>query len=67
MFLKISQLCIKNFEKVGSEEEERQGGRWGGLRGRNIKAPDESLLLFPASAGKQVIIVVLENLLCGQS
>lgn len=46
MFLKFSQLCIKNFEKVESEEEERQGGRWGGLRGRNMKAPDESLRLF---------------------
>lgn len=67
MFLKISQLCMKNFEKVGSEEEERQGGGWGGLRGRNIKAPDASLWLFPAFAGKQVIIVVLESLLCGQS
>lgn len=35
--------------------------------GRNIKAPDASLWLFPAFAGKQVIIVVLESLLCGQS
>lgn len=38
VFLKISQLCMKNFEKVGSEEEERQGGRWGGL-GEEYKSP----------------------------
>ena len=40
MFLKFSQLCIKNFEKVESEEEERQGGRWGGLRGPRSPAAE---------------------------